>query len=90
MSETTTTKTAPAKKAAAPVAARVPVFLRPAETGEQNFVRVVFNGKPYQIPRGRQQMVSRAVYEILARSEHAKLITRAYNAERAKIEQDRT
>lgn len=85
MAETKTT----AKKAA-PVVQRVPVFLRPAETGEQNFVRVVVNGKAYQIPRGRQQMVPRPVYEVLARSEHAKLITRAYNAEHVEIRQDRS
>jgi hypothetical protein len=69
---------------------RVPVFLRPAETGEQNFVRVVVNGKAYQIPRGRQQMVPRPVYEVLARSEQAKHITRAYNAERVEVRQDRS
>ena len=69
---------------------RVPVYLRPAETGEQNFVRVVVNGKAYQIPRGRQQMVPRPVYEVLARSEQAKLITRMYNAERVEVRQDRT
>lgn len=85
MAETTKT----AAKKAAPAVQRVPVFLRPAETGEQNFVRVGINGKMYQIPRGRQQMVARPVYEALARSEHAKLITRAFNAERVEIRQDR-
>lgn len=86
MAETKTTT----KKATNTRLSPVPVFLSPAETGEQDFVRVVVNAKPYQIPRGKHQLVPRAVYEVLARSEHAKLITKAYNAERAEIRVDRT
>ena len=63
----------------------VPVFLSKGRSGEQNFVRVVVNGRPYQIPRGKQQLVPRPVYEVLSRSECAKLITEAYDADRSDV-----
>lgn len=61
---------------------QVPVFLAKGRNGEENYVRVVVNGRAYQIPRGKQQLVPRPVYEVLSRSECAKLITEAYDAER--------
>lgn len=87
MAETKTTKTVEPKVNIATL--RVPVLLRAAEDGEQNFARVVVNGKTYQIPRGKQQLIPRPVYEVLARSEHAKLITRAYNAQQQEVHVDR-
>lgn len=57
----------------------VPVFLPKANDGDQNYARVVVNGKPYQIPRGKQQLVPKPVYEVLARSETARAITENYN-----------
>jgi len=63
----------------------IPVFLSKGQGGEQNFVRVVVNGRPYQIPRGKQQSVPRPVYEVLSRSEGAKLITAAYDADRSDV-----
>lgn len=66
-----------------------PVFLPKATGGEQNFVRVVVNGRPFQIPRGRQQMVPRPVYEILLRSETAKGITDTYDEAKREVEQRR-
>ena len=86
MAETKTKTTEPKTNIAA---MRVPILLRAAEDGEQNFARVVVNGKPYQIPRGRQMLIPRPVYEVLARSEHAKLITRAYNAQQQEVHVDR-
>ena len=56
-----------------------PVFLPKAIDGDQNFVRVVVNGKPYQIPRGKQQLVPKPVYEVLARSETARGVTENYD-----------
>ena len=73
------------KKPASPWNDLVPVFLSKALSGEQNFVRVVVNGRPYQIPRGKQQQVPRPVYEVLSRSEGAKLITAAYDADRSDV-----
>lgn len=66
-----------------------PVFLPKASGGEQNFVRVVVNGRPFQIPRGRQQMVPRPVYEVLARSETAKNVTECFDEAKRTEEKQR-
>lgn len=87
MAETNKTKTAEkVEKTVNPWDEKLPVYFTKNTENEPNFVRVVVNGRAYQIPRGRQQLVPRPVYEVISRSEHAKNITMSYDAERKLVE----
>lgn len=84
-----TNKTKPAEKTERPINPwedKLPVYFAKGTDNEPNYVRVVVNGRAYQIPRGRQQLVPRPVYEVISRSEHAKHITSTYDTERRLVE----
>lgn len=57
---------------------KIMVYLDRATGGEENFVRVGVNGKMYQVPRGKNVMVPRAVFDVLRRSSTAKAVTERY------------
>lgn len=57
---------------------KYPVFIPKMGTNEEPYVLVGVNGVLTQIPRGKPVMVSRAVYEILSRSNTAKEVTEAF------------
>lgn len=67
----------------------VSIFLAKAADGDQNFVKVVINGRLFQVPRGKRQLVPKPVYEVLSRSEHAKNITELYDAQNVSVEKRR-
>ena len=80
MAETKATKAATEKTVPVnPWQDMIPVFCARGGDNEPNFVYAVVNGRAFQIPRGKQQLVPRPVYEILSRSEHAKNITAMYD-----------
>ncbi len=81
-----TNKTAKAvEKTVNPWDEKLPVYFAKASENEPNYVRVVVNGRAFQIPRGRQQLVPRPVYDVISRSEHAKNVTLAYDTERQQV-----
>lgn len=55
------------------------IFCPKADDNGPDYAFVCINGKTFQVPRGKQVRVPRPVYEVLSRSEHAKLITAAYD-----------
>jgi hypothetical protein len=82
-----TTKTAPAEETktvekTAPVSPwkqMLTIFCPKTDDNGPDYAFVCINGKTYQVPRGKQVRVPRPVYEVLSRSEHAKVITAAYD-----------
>lgn len=57
---------------------KVAVYLDRAAGGEDNYLRVGVNGRMFQVPRGKTTMVPRAVYDVIRRSNTAKIVTEAY------------
>lgn len=57
---------------------KIPVMIPRAGASEDPYVLVGVNGVFTQIPRGKPVMVSRAVYEVLRRSDSAKEVSEAF------------
>lgn len=57
---------------------KIPVMIPRAGASEDPYVLVGVNGVYTQIPRGKPVMVSRAVYEVLRRSDSAKEVSEAF------------
>lgn len=57
---------------------KIPVMIPRAGASEDPYVLVGVNGVLTQIPRGKPVMVSRAVYEVLRRSDSAKEVSEAF------------
>ena len=57
---------------------KIPVMIPRAGASEDPYVLVGVNGVLTQIPRGKPVMVSRAVYEVLRRSDTAKEVSEAF------------
>lgn len=85
MADTNKTTAKATEKVVNPWDDKLPIYFAKGTENEPNYVRVVVNGRAFQIPRGRQQLVPRPVYEVISRSEHAKNITLAYDAERQQV-----
>lgn len=57
---------------------KIPVMIPRMGASEDPYVLVGVNGVLTQIPRGKPVMVSRAVYEVLRRSDSAKEVSEAF------------
>lgn len=70
-----------------PWAEMVPVFL-PKVTGEEDFRYVGINGRMFQVPRGKQTLVPRPVFDVLAYSQDAREYTDRFDRKNESVERE--